>query len=201
MPKLETQQIHLVADSPVGETLAAKGGRPRHEPMPVPASPATLQMPPGEPPQLAPGINPLADGAIVVEQIVNNRRQLRLLALQPRGEPLRVNGQLVPRLAVLGEKDSLQLPDETTLHVTFFNRPHVGKPPASLVGKQCPICRVPFTAEATVYLCACGVATHHGNDGDTEALQCAQTQHVCVGCERPITLKEGFTYWPDLVHA
>ncbi len=197
MLNLESQQIHLVADFPMGGDGAS---RPRMEPLPVPAQPAAVIVTPGEPPRLETG-NPLAAGAMVVEQIVNSRRQLRLLAVNSHGEPLRVNGQLAPRAAVLAEKDSLQLPDDTTLHVTFFNRPRNGKPPPELIGKQCPVCRVPFTESATVYICSCGVAMHNSPDGEADGLQCTRLQHACIGCERPITLKEGFTYWPDLIHA
>jgi hypothetical protein len=202
MSNSEAQQIHLVADFAHGETVTGGGKSPRVEPLPVPTEPATVVTAPGEPPRLVPGNHPLTNGAVVVEQIVNNRRQLRLLAIHPGGEPLRVNGQLTPRVAVLGEKDSLQLADETTLHVTFFNRPYVGKPPSELVGRQCPVCRAaPFTEDSSVYICPCGVAMHISDGGDTESLQCARLQHACVACDRPITLKEGFTYWPDLVHA
>jgi hypothetical protein len=201
MPNIESQQIYLVSDFPSDETAEYGTRCARVEPLPVPTEPATVVPAPGEPPRLVPGINPLASGAIIVEQIVNSRRQLRLLAMQPWGEPLRVNGHAAPRIAVLGEKDSLQLADETTLHVTYFNRPRNGKPPRELIGKQCPVCRVPFTENSTVYICPCGVATHNSADGDTDGLQCTRLQHACIGCERPIMLKEGFSYWPDLVHA
>jgi hypothetical protein len=191
-------QIHLVVDFPPGDA-GAHGVR--IEPLPVPFEPATVITAPGEPPRLVPGIHPLSNGALVVEQIVNNRRQLRLLAIHPRGESLRINGQLTPRVAALAEKDSLQLADDTTLHVTILNRPFLGKPPPELLGKQCPVCRVPFTETATVYVCACGVAMHNSADGDPDGLQCTRLQHACLTCQRPITLKEGFSYWPDLVHA
>jgi hypothetical protein len=198
MSNAQSQQFHLVVDFPPGE---AGRSRARVEPLPVPAEPATVITAPGVPPRLMTGNHPLAGGAIVVEQIVNKRRQLRLLTIHRRGEPLRVNGQLAPRVALLGEKDSLQLSSDTTLHVTLFNRPRNGKSPPELIGKQCPVCRVPFTENSMVYICPCGVALHNSADGDPDGLQCTRLQHACIGCERPITLKEGFTYWPDLIHA
>jgi len=198
MPNFETQQIHLVVDFPPGETGAS---RARVEPLPVPAEPVAIVTAPGEPPRLVTGNHPLAGGAIVIEQIVNHRRQIRLLAINPHGARLHVNGQAATRVAVLGEKDALQLSDDTSVHVTIFSRPHNGKPPPELLGKQCPVCRVPFTEDSTVYVCPCVVAMHNSPDAEPDGLQCVRLQHACLGCGRPITLKEGFTYWPDLIHA
>lgn len=165
----------------------------------MPAEPAVVVTPAGESPRLVPRSNPLANGALVVEQVVNSRRQIRMLAINPNGGRLHVNGHAAPRVAVLGEKDALQLANDTVLHVTIFNRPRIHQPPPQLLGKQCPVCRVPFAETAAIYLCPCGVAMHCEAD-DTDGLQCARLHHACVACERPITLREGFSYWPDLIH-
>jgi len=196
MNTAECQQIHLVPDVPP----AGQGAPvPRAEVLPVPTGASAVVAAPGGHPGLVPATTPPGTGALIVEQISNRRRQLRLLVVNPTGDRLRVNGHVAPRVAILGEKDMVQLADDSALHVTLFIRPRIGSPPSELLGKTCPVCRTAFTESSTVYLCPCGTAMHCEPE-DTDGLQCARMHHACIACERPITLKEGFSYWPDLIH-
>jgi len=161
----------------------------------VPPRPTLLSLRNGELPELAKGLPATAPDGFVVEPILNRRGQARLLLLSPPGRRVRVNGCLAPRVIFLAEKDFVQFSPDTAVHVTVYNRPHLGPPAPAMLGQECQLCRVPFSPEATCYLCACGTALHR-EKGDDE-LQCAKTRSDCPSCGRPIVLQEGFTYIPE----
>ena len=170
-------------------------GAPSNRSLAVPPGPTILPAGNSEPPRLGEAPSGPAWDGFVVEPILNRRGQARLLLLSPPGRRVRVNGCLAPRVIFLAEKDFVQFSPDTAVHVTVYNRPHLGPPAPAMLGQECQLCRVPFSPEATCYLCACGTALHR-EKGDDE-LQCAKTRSDCPSCGRPIVLQEGFTYIPE----
>jgi len=132
---------------------------------------------------------------VLVEPFFNQRKQLKLLATFPFGADARVNGEPAPRRAVLEVGDVVQWAAGVAFHVTVFNRPRVGPPPADLVGKACPICQVPFPPDTTTYTCACGCVFHCEAD-EKDGLQCAQLRGECPRCRRPVVLEPGYAFIP-----
>ncbi len=130
----------------------------------------------------------------VVEPVLNQRLQPRLLLLNPAHTRARVNGQFTPLVAVLKEKDFVQFTDALAAHVTVLNRPRIGPPPAGVLGRECPVCRRKFVVDDKCYGCACGGAFHA--EDDLQKLQCVQTRTECT-CGRPVILTEGFSYQPE----
>lgn len=130
-----------------------------------------------------------------LEPIVDAHGKLRLLMVQPEGFNARLNGLPARRVSVLREKDFLHLTPDCSLHVSVLHRPCIGPPPAALLGRECPVCRVPFVAESRCYACQCGAGLHFEEGPDS--LECVRTRTECV-CGQPIILTEGFGYQPDL---
>ena len=138
------------------------------------------------------------EDAFLIEPVTNRHGQPRLLLINPPHARTRVNGIVTPPVAVLKERDVVQFPEGLAAHVCVRHRPRVGAPPPGLLGRECPVCRVTFTAESKCYQCGCGAGLHLEDRPD--GLQCVQTRTECV-CGRPIILQEGFSYQPDLNHA
>jgi hypothetical protein len=167
----------------------------------VPAKPAWLVSSPGMPPRLT-RIKPRKKAAAFLVEPVMQRSQLRLLLICPQERRVRLNGIIAPRFVVLKEKDCIHMPSDVALHVTIFNRPCVGPVSTKFVGKECPICRVPFAAGVRSYTCACGAAMHCESDGTTDVLQCAQlcSGSGCPVCQKPVVLKQGYSYLPEVAN-
>jgi hypothetical protein len=109
----------------------------------------------------------------------------------PPGSAPRVNGEAAPSLVVLAPGDFFQTAPGFGFTVALFCHPQVGAPPAGVVGRPCPFCRVPFAATATTFTCGCGAVLHCEVDAQ-HGLQCAQMSQACPVCKRPIALEEGY---------
>jgi hypothetical protein len=138
---------------------------------------------------------------VLVETFFNPRQQLRLLVGFPAASTPQANGEPAPRRFVLGPGDFFQWAPGRGFHVALFNKPQLGPPPASVLGKLCPVCRVPFAADSTCVACLCGVVLHcegdekKGPDAE-EVLRCAQERHECPVCRHPLVLTEGYVNPP-----
>lgn len=198
-----TQQIHLLVE--FLETPVANGsvpiGRPSAQPavesLPVPTGISYLMTHSGNRPQLLASQRESPAEAVLIEQIFNQRHQPRLLLISPERHRARVNGQPAPRVAVLKEKDYFQLDEAIAFHVSIFNQPNIGQPGAEVIGKECLICRVPFTPESVCYTCAsCGRAMHCEDEGP-DRLECARLSQECPACSKPVILQAGLSFLPD----
>jgi hypothetical protein len=138
------------------------------------------------------------ENAVLVEQ-VTQRRQPRLLLVRVGASRAAINGLPAPQFILLKERDSLRLDEDFLLHVTVYNRPAIGPAPAEWIGKECPVCRVPFTASSRCYICACGTVMHCDDNGKEDGLQCAQlrVRSGCPACQRPVVLEPGYSYLPE----
>ncbi len=133
---------------------------------------------------------------VLVEPFFNQRKQLRLLAWFPAASAPQVNGEPAPRLVVLAPGDFFQWAPRHCCRIVLFNKPQIGAPPVPVLGKPCPICRVPFSPTSTCVTCVCGVVLHCEPD-EKAGLQCAQMRRECPVCRRPIVLKEGYADPPS----
>ncbi len=127
--------------------------------------------------------------------------QLQVLLLVPvDGKASRVNGSRVPEIALLKPGDQLSLDPRFQLHVALVRRPYQGTPPQELIGKQCPVCTVPFESQTTIFLCPCGTGLHdEGDDRPAEVrLECAKLASLCPGCQQPMDRKESISTVPDV---
>jgi hypothetical protein len=197
------QQFHLVIDSPdlsgitpgypVGP--AARGSAfPKVD---VPVGLSYLSAVAGCP-KLAADMPPSMKAVFVLET-VTRLHQPQLLLISPANLRARVNGQPAPRVAVLRVKDQIQVRPDYLLHVTLYNRPVIGPPPATAVGKECPICRGRLTADTTVYLCpGCATFVHcEGEEKGGERLECVHLSSNCPVCGAAVELQEGYAYIPE----
>jgi len=137
--------------------------------------------------RLVPESSPAATGALLLELVRQREQPLRLLAVADDAGSLRVNGQAAPRVAVLRENDVVQWGPEVSFVVEFVRHSVVGPPPPELVGRPCPICRVPFSAAALTYGCVCGTRLHC--EAREDRLQCAQRSRICPSCRKPVVLE------------
>jgi len=200
------QQVHLMIESVVaGGPPAAPGAGPAQGSaalpvLAIPPGPAWLWPRAGAPPQLGEAAPGGAALAVLLEQVAL-RRQPRLLLVTASAGLVHVNGLPAPRFSLLKERDTLRLDGDVLLHVTVYNRPVIGPVQAALIGKECPVCRVPFTATSRCYICACGAAMHCEDSGD-DCLQCAQlrVRSGCPVCGRPVVLEPGYSYLPEGLH-
>jgi hypothetical protein len=133
-----------------------------------------------------------------MEPVRGRAGESRLLLLAPEEAELVVNERRQRGVALLKERDQFRWVDET-FHVAIFHRPQIGPCPADKVGKECPLCRVPLTADTRCYVCACGAAFHHEED-EQKGLLCVTTLSACPVCSRPVRLKEGYSYTPEDCH-
>jgi len=154
------------------------------------------------------------DAALVLEPVqVDGRARLLLLATGG-GEPeqllgadaatlsgrlrARLNGHAAPVLALLKVGDQLQLDAQVVVHVTEYREAGASRPTPELVGKPCGVCRVPLTAETSVYLCSCGLPLHLEGPPKPESdrMECALLG--CPSCGASVR-QEGEHVWvPEL---
>lgn len=202
-----SQQFHLFFEPLASPTLAAanrtrsKAGPGERVKLVVPSEPVRLIARRGEPPRLAPAAaEPSASGP-VFEPTVARGHQPRLLVINPPEAPLLVNGHAAPRVALLREKDQFQVEHSASFHLAVFHQPQIGAPPPELIGKPCPVCLVPFTAESRCYICPCGAALHlEGEPEEQDKLQCARISSECPVCRRPVVLTQGYAFVPDIAY-
>lgn len=183
---------------------------PPHEfhlrPVPGPAAPPLSTRPAQDPPPPAPirlpaapfaFAHPTARAAVILEPIVSRDRQLRLFASFSESAVPWVNGAPPPCHLVLAPGDQVTWDTGETFEVAVFHRPHLGAPPPSLLGRPCPICRVPLAPDVRCLVCACGAGLHAELDA-VNGLQCASLGPACPVCRRPLVLSEG--YQPSPAH-
>jgi hypothetical protein len=125
-------------------------------------------------------------------------RRPGLLMLTPNRVDVRVNDRPVPRIAVLAIGDQLQIGD-AVLHLTRYREFPVGPPSAEMLGRPCPVCRVPFDEKTRVYVHDCGLAMHLEPESKPaeDRLECALLGD-CPNCDGPISLESGYAYVPEL---
>lgn len=167
----------------------------------VPSGVSHLVVPAGQAPRLLEEADreDVSD-ALLLEPVFSQKQPYLLLVSQP-GKDVRINGQVAPRFASLREKDQVQFDDEFMLHLTLFSRPRICDVPDQLVGKECPVCRVPYVAQTRVYLCGnCSSAMHLQGEEEPEStrLECALAITECPVCQTPIEMTEGYRYEPEL---
>jgi hypothetical protein len=200
----EQQQVHLIVEE-IGAEGSLRGagatpasGMPAQPVLTIPPGPAWLWPCAGGPPKVAMSRPADPARAVLLEQVAQ-RRQPRLLLVRAGASRVYINGLPAPHLNLLKEKDSLRLDGEFLLHVTVYNRPVIGPVGAEWIGKECPVCRVPFTASSRCYVCACGAVLHCEDSGNDDCLQCAQlrVRSGCPACQRPVVLEPGYSYLPE----
>lgn len=144
---------------------------------------------------------PKRSGASVGFSFVRNRGK-PALAMLPNSEGQLVNARPALPLNILAVKDCLVLGPAVHAYVTERIRPYVGPPPKSLIGKLCPFCRIPFTADTTIATCRCGAAYHYEQPSDQsdvdpkEILLCFEKVRKCTACARQLTLEEHLAWDP-----
>lgn len=198
------QQFHLLVEAlgsaaaPSPQAAAAAELSVGLRPLAVPFGVWLLSAPLGEPLRLAPAAPAATEQALVLEAVAGPH-QPQLVLISPAEHRPRVNGQPVPRLAVLNVKDQLQLGDDCILHVTLFNCPSIDGPSPETIGKECPLCRTTFQPDTTVYVCpACGTAMHcEGDDKPGDRLECARIASECPVCGAAVVMQQGYAYIPE----
>ncbi len=166
----------------------------RLDPLEIPAGVSGLRVAPGGLPELV--ATEAAGAEAWLEPLVREGR-FRLLFLNRPVTPILLNDQLAPPSFLSREGDQIRLGDGISLEVGVFARPSVGAPPAGLIGKPCPVCRVPLTAETRIYQCPICEGALHLEEGDEEtALQCAQVSGSCPSCQHPVRLEHGYLSSP-----
>lgn len=139
-------------------------------------------------------------GAIVLEPIDGEQQPLAAM-LAREDENVRVNGLAAGPLHVLTIRDAVELAGgEYVLHLTLFQRPHSGQTLAEHVGRECPICLTPVTAEHWVLVCVhCQAVMHLGREeGTSDQLECARTTNICPCCSQRLAREEGYVYVPEI---
>lgn len=144
---------------------------------------------------------PKRKDATVGFRFVRNRGK-PALAMLPNTDGVLVNGRPALPLNILAVKDCLVLGHAVHAYVTERVRPYVGPPPESLIGKPCPFCRIPFTADTIIATCRCGAAYHYEQPTDEtkanpdEILRCFEKVRQCLACGRQLTLEEHLEWDP-----
>lgn len=168
-----------------------------------------LQVPAGIS-HLAPAREPLAlvsrkprTPAFVFEPLAAREQQdgrPRLLLLTPAGLRARLNGQAVPRVALLRVGDQLQLDANAILHVTEYRLSGAVAPSPELVGEDCGVCRLPLLVDTTVYICVgCGLPMHLEGQAKPadDRLECALFGD-CPVCGSKVRTESGHVWLPEL---
>lgn len=131
------------------------------------------------------------------------RRLKSDLAMVALKDDILVNGLPALPVTVLGAKDSLALAPGCLCYVTERVRPFVGTPSGELLGKKCPVCRIPADDKTRVVTCQCGALYHHETKtshpdvADEDRLSCFEKVQVCLVCGRPVTMDEYLVWDPS----
>lgn len=198
----ESRQFHLMIEAANRATGGKNNGQIGALPhLEVPQETGCLTFDGNGEAALGPQPEGSTDG-FVVEPILSNH-QSYLMMLSQGSERLRVNGHPAPPVAILSERDHIQVDDQLALHVTMFHRPDIGPPAPELIGKICPVCLTPFTAEppTIVYRCwSCGCVAHCEGEEKPEddRLECIKLSPSCPSCGVPVIMTHGYTYMPEL---
>jgi len=199
--------LRLLLEGPLGAQAAACGPRRGGAPPPPPEwlsvddGLSFLVVEPGRAPRLT-GERPSGDPGAFVLELARDARGPSLLLVSPNGQAPLVNGRPAPPVALLDERDEVRFEDsDYALHVTTFAHASTGPVPEAFVGKTCLLCRSAFKPGQGAYLCYhCGLPLHlEGEDVPEERrLLCASLSSACRRCARPVALREGYTYLPEL---
>lgn len=128
------------------------------------------------------------------------KNDLAMLALRPG---ILVNGLPALPLTVLTVKDSIVLAPGCLAYVTERVRPFSGTPPAELLGRPCPLCRMPVDAKTRIVICQCGAPYHHETEAshpdlpEDDRLRCFERVKICLSCNRPVTADEYLAWGPS----
>lgn len=184
-PLPSSQELHLVPIPLTPETIPAV----RPQPIPLRFAPFSLS-------EYLEGIQDPNGAesarAVLLEPFWNEQHQLRLFACFSEGIWPVINGEAASRLSLMAPGDEFSWsPGGLAFRVALYVRPLVGPPPKNVLGKPCPVCRVPFVPTTTCFTCGCGAVTHCEGPG-VESLQCALLAPTCVVCRRAVVLVEGY---------
>jgi len=188
-PPAETKPAHMTNALQVEcrVVVSADAGAPaRPSVLSLPSGPCAVIREPAGGLRLVPEPWLVPADALRIEPVRQRGHPLRLLAVADAPGALRVNGQAAPRVAVLRENDVVEWGPRVSFVVEFARRPTVGLPPPADVGRVCPVCRVPFSADVLTYGCACGTRLHC--EASEDGLQCAQRRRTCPTCHQPVAL-------------
>ena len=100
------------------------------------------------------------DDPPVAFHLLRRTRGARLLAVRSDGDPVRLNGVPMPRLAVLFDGDRIRLADGRGFEVVLPRSFSIGPAGPEIVGKPCPVCRASVEVGESVLRCACGTVVH-----------------------------------------
>lgn len=134
-------------------------------------------------------------------RVLKQRLSSRLALLTRRGDVL-VNGLPALTLTLLATKDSVRLAPGRLFYVTERVKPYVGQATEEMVGKKCPFCRLPITAETHVVTCRCGAVYHHETVEtrpdlpEEDRLICIDKVQACLACGQQLTLEEYLVWDP-----
>ena len=198
-----SQQFRFVVDRIHAGTLAAPERRAGRA---AAGTPEVLDVQWGAPSGLVvgedgvPRLVPAADApddAVLIEPVLAGP-QPELLMVSRGGPRLRVNGQPAPLVALLAERDQLQLSEDLILHVATYHEPRIGRPSPDQVSRVCPLCRVVIAPTTIVYTCwACGLPMHLEGDG-LDKLDCARAVKTCANCRTArIILEPQYASFPE----
>lgn len=192
------QRVDLICASADGPPDGAAAGPARARVLSCTAEPAWLLVSASQEPRLTRARPGEAEAAVLLEPVLQGR-QARLLQTTMGDQPAYVNGLRAPRFVVLRECDCLRLEERYLFHVTVFHTPSIAPVSAAWIGRECPVCRVPFAAGAKCYTCACGTVMHCEDPSVEDSLQCARlcVRSGCPACQRPVVLQAGYSYLPE----
>lgn len=188
-------EVHLVLEK-IGDGEPAIAHEKRLSTVPLPTTGLWLGADDaGNPRVIEKGEDDEAGVAVVP---VGNRTGQRRVLLLPGAEcELRINGFIVPRVALARELDVVQWHPGFQIHVVLFGRPKHGLAPSRWVGRECPHCRTPFTAQSRCLMCVlCGTPVHE-ETADSD-LRCAAERSTCPVCNQPLLKSPGYLNMPDL---
>jgi hypothetical protein len=177
-----SQELHLLRqiDEPL-HSATPGSGLPIPAPIRLAFAPRWLDCDAANPEQVG----------VLLEPVLDQRKQLRLLALFPAKSAPVINGEPGLHFALLTPGDVFRWAEGAPYRLVLFNKPSIGAPPEAALGKPCPVCRVPFAASTTTVACQCGAVIHCEPDGP-DALQCAQMSGTCPVCRRRLVLTQGY---------
>jgi hypothetical protein len=167
-------------------------------PLPVPSDPQFLLVDPSGVPRFSLVADGSNDDIVLLESAPRGPFPFPSLVLLSIGDTrVRVNGDRAPVVAVLRERDCVQIGDEV-FHVALRVSPSIipvgGSP---LEGQECPICSTRFKPMQLAYVCPfCDTPMHAGGEG---GLDCMNHTSDCRGCRRDVIRRETVTSFPALV--
>lgn len=137
------------------------------------------------------------ENGVAAVPVGNRAGQRRVLLLPGADCEMRINGCIAPRVALANELDVIQWHPGFQIHVVVFGRPKHGPPPSRWVGRECPHCRTPFTAQSRCLMCVwCGAPVHE--ETEDSDLRCAAERSTCPVCNQPLLKSPGYLNIPDL---